>query len=163
MSPFRQMYMSAGDLMPLDHASPGLQVVGGTTAGRHSMCDPMERHRATGGCFRLEALAERLDMPVRRCAALLDRWILSRSVLLLPQEPEALVPVYQIDLAAGAPFPAVQTILAELSGVFSPVEISEWFISPNLWLADRPPAELIAIDSRAVVGAARADRFIAVG
>lgn len=71
--------------------------------------------------------------------------------------------MFQIDFLATQVRPEVQQILAEFAGVFDDWEIAEWFAAPNLWLADAPPAEMLCRDPEAVVGAARADRFIAVG
>jgi hypothetical protein len=126
-------------------------------------CCLPERHRAAGGCFTLRTLAVTLEISERRCAKLLDHWVTSRRVLLIPETAEVLVPVFQIDTESHAPFPAVRLALIELADVFCDIEVAEWFVTPNLWLADEEPAQLVSEDPRAVIGAARADRFVAHG
>jgi hypothetical protein len=148
---------------PLDHVASALRPSRDEPTATPLGFELDERHRVAGGCFTLQALALWLDMSERRCAVQLDRWVSARRVLLIPQTAEMLLPIFQIDLERFAPFPAVSSALAELADVFSDVEVCDWFVTPNLWLADEMPAQLVADDPRAVVGAARADRFIARG
>jgi hypothetical protein len=160
MSPFGQLQGTAFVTTPLDAASWSPQRAGKDAMGASPTRDLMELHRAIGGCLTLQAMAQRFQTPERQLAVLLDRWVSSGRVQLLPGTPEVLVPAFQIDLERRAPFPSVGATLAVLTDVFGPVQRVEWFVTPNLWLADEMPARLLAHDPRAVLGAARADRFI---
>ena len=151
------------DRVRLDSSSRELRPVREASQDCLKAHDLLDRHQATGGCYTVHALALELKCSARRAAGLLDRWTSSRCILLMPMAPEALLPVYQLDLEKGAPRPAIQKVVDELADVFSDVELAEWFVTPNLWLADRTPAELVSEDARAVLGAARADRFVARG
>ena len=59
--------------------------------------------------------------------------------------------------------PHLQAILSELVPVFGEWELALWFGQPNSWLQGSAPVDLIDLDASAVLGAARADRFIATG
>jgi len=57
----------------------------------------------------------------------------------------------------------VVRVVQELTDIVSDWEIASWFLTPNTWLDDLMPISRVFKDSKAVLQAARADRFIAVG
>jgi hypothetical protein len=61
------------------------------------------------------------------------------------------------------PRPGPAGVIAELSPIFDGWELASWFAKPNLWIADAKPIDLVDECLGAVLGAARADRFIAAG
>jgi hypothetical protein len=73
------------------------------------------------------------------------------------------MPKFQFDASGSDLTPACRAVLAELTGVFDGWEQAVWFASPNLWLAEGRPVDMIVSHASCVLGAARADRFIAVG
>jgi hypothetical protein len=73
---------------------------------------------------------------------------------------------------ASAPFsvemlsirPALKLAVAELESFLGRGErVVAWFHEPNLWLGNRRPLELVDDSPDCVLGAARADRCIALG
>jgi hypothetical protein len=73
------------------------------------------------------------------------------------------LPWFHFDPADMSMRPGPATIIAELSPVFDGWEIATWFARPNLWIANARPIDLIDECLSSVLGAARADRFIAAG
>lgn len=123
-------------------------------------------HRAFqphGGFFGSDELAGRLrvqsDQPISRLA----RWIVSRSIVSISWQAGMLIPAFQFEPGDYSVRPCCGRVLAELSGVFDDWELALWFAAPNAWLDFAPPVAVIARDERAVLQAARADRFIARG
>ena len=55
------------------------------------------------------------------------------------------------------------SVISELSPAFDGWELAVWFAQPNLWLGNSRPIDLIDASLSHVLGAARADRFIATG
>ena len=163
MSPFRRIEMTTLYRQPLDFISLAMRSVGEISIGCHEPHILRQKCSSTGGCLSVRDLALRWECSERRSALLVDRWVSTRGVILIPGAPEVLLPAFQLDLETRAPRPAIHMVLVELAEVLDPVELTEWFVTPNLWIADRLPAELLLQDPRAVVGAARADRFIARG
>ena len=72
-------------------------------------------------------------------------------------------PAFQFNPADRSLRCAPAQIIAELAPLFDGWELAQWFVAPNLWLGDARPVDLLDIDPDGVVGAARADRFIATG
>ncbi len=71
--------------------------------------------------------------------------------------------MFQFVLPSMTIHPGVGLVVRELSGVFDELELAQWFVTPNSWLAGALPAVLIYVDAEDVLAAARADRFIAAG
>lgn len=107
---------------------------------------------------------------VRHLSPLLDdpwsaltSWIRSRSVLVVTWSGQTLVPMFQFDRREMALDPTCARVAAELKPVFDDWELVQWFATPNTWLDDARPVEMLARDEFAVLQAARTDRFIARG
>lgn len=73
------------------------------------------------------------------------------------------IPMFQFELRDLSIKPATGLVLAELGGGFNGWERAAWFAQRNSWLNDQRPVDLIDHETAEVLGAARADRFIAVG
>jgi hypothetical protein len=54
-------------------------------------------------------------------------------------------------------------VSAEFAGALTADEISRWLLHPNEWLDGAAPADACAFDKPAVLAAARADRWVAIG
>jgi len=52
---------------------------------------------------------------------------------------------------------------AKLRAAFDDWDLASWFAQPNSWLHGAAPVDAIGHDLSAVLQAARADRFIAIG
>ena len=59
------------------------------------------------------------------------------------------------------PRPGPAQVVSELASVFDGWEMALWFSLPNLWIGDARPIDLLDECFASVLGAARADRFIA--
>jgi hypothetical protein len=57
----------------------------------------------------------------------------------------------------------IACVVREFKDIVSDWEIALWFVTPNTWLDGRLPISRVLKDNKAVLQAARADRFIAVG
>lgn len=118
--------------------------------------------RATGGLARADDLARLLDD--RRgvfpgLATLIDsgdgsgfEW---RDVLW--------VPMFQFELRDLSIKQRSRQVLAELPVSYDGWVIAAWFVRPNSWLNERRPVDLLDSNLPALLDAARADRFVALG
>ena len=93
----------------------------------------------------------------------LASWIMSRSVLVVTWSGQTLVPMFQFDRRTMSLDPTCARVAAELKPVFDDWELVQWFATPNTWLDDARPVEMLACDEFAVLQAARTDSFIARG
>lgn len=73
------------------------------------------------------------------------------------------LPWFQFNRADMSLRPGPAKVLAELTPVFDGWAIALWFAQPNLWIGEQRPIDLIDHCLVSVLGAARADRFIAAG
>ena len=76
---------------------------------------------------------------------------------------QTLLPLFQFDLQSSSLRPPIERVIAELTGVFDDFELAIWFAQPNSWLDGAMPVHVLGRDVPAVLGAARADRFVATG
>ena len=104
-------------------------------------------------------LRSTIDQPISRVA----QWIARRKVVNFVWRAQFLLPAFQFEPVSMLPRPHVGEVIAELADVYDDWEIAAWFAAPNSALDDKAPAQAIATDVRAVVRAARADRFVTVG
>jgi hypothetical protein len=117
----------------------------------------------TGGLASDNAVAHQLRRHTGQPVSVLAHWIVQRRIVCFPWNSGTLVPLFQFNTGNMTLCPGVSEILGELVDVFDDWEISHWFASPNSWLDDVAPVDMIAHDHPAVHDAARADRFIAHG
>ncbi len=104
-------------------------------------------------------LRSSLDQPVSRLA----QWIAHRQVVNFVWHAEFLLPRFQFEPESMRPRSRLSDVIAELADVYDDWDIAAWFARPNTWLNDKAPASVFALDPCSVVGAARADRFVAIG
>ena len=57
----------------------------------------------------------------------------------------------------------IEAVRAELADVLDPAELAQWLSDPNSSLCGCSPADMLDFDPRAVLNAARLDRFIFKG
>ena len=73
------------------------------------------------------------------------------------------IPMFQFEPRDLSINPASRAVLAELGSAFDGWARAAWFAQPNCWLQHRTPVDLLGTELSEVLGAARTDRFIAVG
>lgn len=117
----------------------------------------------TGGLVSGDSLAwrlrERCDQPISKLA----RWVVDRSVVAFEWRAALRIPLFQFSDDIMVPQPAVTAVMKELTAALTDWEIADWFASPNAWLLEQPPCEVIRHDPADVIAAARAARFVALG
>ena len=146
---------------PADAAATSMPT--GPVEGHGPLIALRRAFRPSGGIIAGDALAalmrDRTDQPL----SLLARWIVNRDVVSFEAHGQTWLPLFQFDFSAMEVSPAARQVIGELRPVFDDWELTEWFASPNTWLGGASPADALASDARAVVDAARADRFVAAG
>ena len=74
-----------------------------------------------------------------------------------------LFPALQCDLDDSPVARTVQDVRRELGQRFDHGELVAWLSSPNVWLRNRIPVDLLVSDASWVLAAARTDRFVVEG
>lgn len=120
-------------------------------------------YQRMGGLASGDQVASMLRCEQGQPISTLAKWIVSRKVISLVWKSQLLLPLFQFDRADMSPRAEVLAVAQELSRAFDDWELAAWFASPNSWLCDALPAELVLVDHARVMDAARADRFIALG
>jgi hypothetical protein len=123
----------------------------------------MRVYDATGGVVSGDELSSLLRGASAQPISLIARWIVNRQVVTIRWRSQTLLPLFQFDLRRSSLRPPIERVIAELTGVFDDFELAIWFSQPNSWLAGASPVQVLGNDVPAVLGAARADRFVATG
>lgn len=129
----------------------------------HVVMRLLDAFSGIGGVFNGDALATLLRGRTEQPISLLARWIVQREVISFPWQSQTLLPLFQFDLENLRVRPGVPQVIAELREAFDDVELADWFARPNSWLQGSTPAGRFESDLPAVLQAARADRYVALG
>ena len=123
----------------------------------------LDAYRTSGGLARLQELAafhpQGIELDIAQLAGSISR----RELICFEWQSHAWLPLFQFDPSDMTPHLQLRAIVSELSCVYGPWDLALWFSQPNPWLADQAPADICLTDLKAVVQAARADRFAATG
>ena len=119
--------------------------------------------RATGGTAKGDDLACLLEGRDTGNFVALARLIAAGNVFGFEWRSTLWIPMFQFELRDLSVKPAVGAVLAELGAAFDGWARAAWFAQPNCWLHDRAPVDMLDTELAEVLGAARTDRFIAVG
>ena len=120
-------------------------------------------YQATGGTARGDDLGRLLEDHRRGDGASLARLVVSGEVFGFEWQRLFWVPMFQFELRDLSLKPGPRRVLAELASEFDGWTLAIWFSQPNCWLNERRPVDVLDSNLPAVLGAARADRFIAAG
>jgi hypothetical protein len=121
----------------------------------------LNAYRCSGGLARAQELAVICkSLCETRLIALAD-WIVKRKVISFEWESKIWLPRFQFNHVDMTLAPGLEDTLAELVVVYDNWQIANWFSLPNLWLADRTPADALAATAPEVLHAARAERHVA--
>lgn len=118
---------------------------------------------ASGGIAHSEEVVQRLRKAVEQPISLVARWIVDRRVVSFVWQSQTWLPMFQFDMSTATLHPGVAEVMEELVSAFDDWDVAMWFVRPNAWLGDSMPVSVIDSDVRAVLDAARVDRFIAHG
>lgn len=120
-------------------------------------------YRPWGGMARADdvgrLLADHGPVTVISMAALLE----DEAIFGFDWNASLWIPMFQFDPGDLSLKAAPRRVRAELGEEFDGWTVSAWFVEPNTWLAQRRPIDLLESDTKAVLVAARADRFVAAG
>jgi len=155
--------VSLKQLLPLQPANGEWKDFITEKARDRQFIEMLRGFRETGGLARGDEVAEMLHRATGHDVSLLARWIVTKEVLSFDWQGELWLPLFQFDLATMERRENVRRVIAELSPAFDAWHLSGWFAQPNSWLSGRAPVEALAHDLPAVLQAARADRFVAMG
>lgn len=120
-------------------------------------------YRSSGGSTRGDDLARLLEDRQRSDGVSLARLIECGAAFGFEWRETLWIPMFQFDSRDLAVKSGVRQALVELSADFDGWELAAWFASGNTWLGGHRPVDLMESDLPAVLGAARADRFVAAG
>jgi hypothetical protein len=116
-----------------------------------------------GGLARSDEVLFMLRRRTSQPLSMLARWIVDQRIVSFEWQAQQVLPMFQFDLADMTIQPGTAAVLAELAGIFDDWELAAWFAEPSAWLQGRIPVDVLESDMRAVVDAARADRFVVRG
>ncbi|QDL36776.1 hypothetical protein [Rhodoferax sediminis] len=129
----------------------------------HQFVAMLNGYRGSGGLARADEVLKVLKRHSEAHVARLARWIVKRKVICFEWRSQTWLPWFQFDRFDTTPQPELGPVFTELTPIFDPWELANWFAQPNPWLADCTPVETLRVDPAAVLQAARADHFIAAG
>jgi hypothetical protein len=145
--------------MPWEHSHDAV-VRGGLDARDVTFIDMLRAFRRSGGLAREEDILERLVHGGSTMRARADD---AATLICFEWDRKLWLPWFQFDRESLDLLPGPESVIKELAPVFDGWEMASWFAQPNLWLANCRPIDLLDASLLPVLGAARADRFIAGG
>jgi hypothetical protein len=110
-----------------------------------------------------DAVAGFMRQHVEQPVSVLARWIVTRQVISFEWCSETWIPWFQFALPEMKVRQDVGQVIRELMGAFDDYDLAMWFASPTPGFRTSPPLDAIDVEPSAVLHAARADRFIAMG
>ena len=123
----------------------------------------LDEFEATGGVVTGDELAAWARSWADQPLSIVARWLVQREVTNFKWQGTTYIPLFQFDCQGKARRDGLQDTISQLACAFDDWEMAEWFALPNVWLGDASPASRLAHDPAGVVGAACADRFVAMG
>lgn len=117
----------------------------------------------SGGLLTGDAVAVLLARVSPQPISALAHWVVQRQIVSFRSNGQIWIPMFQFEPVGMQPYVSAMQVVSELSAVFDDTELAAWFATPNLWLAGQLPANALAAIPEEVLGAARADRFVAAG
>ena len=127
----------------------------------HNFVMMLDAYRGSGGLARAEELLALFRRNGGPDVTRLARWIVERKIICFEWQSQTWLPLFQFNRVDLVPDPQLNPVFEELQPVYDHWEMATWFARPNPWLAHRIPVETLGTDFPAVLGAARADRFVA--
>jgi hypothetical protein len=123
----------------------------------------LDAYRSSGGLARAQEILTMFKRRDGPGVAALARWIVSRELICFEWQAQSWLPLFQFKRPDLTPDPRLRPVFAELTQMYDHWELAAWFSLPNPWLAQRAPVDTLRRDHRAVLDAARAERFALSG
>lgn len=129
----------------------------------HAFDAMVDVYKSCGGTARADDLALLLEeRKVGNFVSVAKRMV-SRDIFSFEWQNHFWVPMFQFNPVDMSVKQEVRRVAHELNSVLDNWTLSQWFTEPNAWLKGRRPVEMVDRQFSAVLGAARADRFVAAG
>lgn len=129
----------------------------------HQFVDLLNAFRRSGGLARAPEVAARFRSYDVNAVSPLAAWVNKREVISFEWQSKLWLPLFQFNPVGLTLRAGLSSVLVELLGIYDEWDMANWFAQPNPWLADRTPADMLAVAAPQVLNAARADRFVAAG
>ena len=120
-------------------------------------------YKINGGIARADDLALLLEEKNKGNFVSVARRIVSRDIFSFEWQNHFWVPMVQFNLHDLSIKQEVRRVVHELTAVLDNWTLALWFAEPNSWLKGRRPVDMVDSHFSAVLHAARADRFVAIG
>ncbi len=114
--------------------------------------------RSSGGLARANEVASQFQRYGDQPISVLGGWLIKRHAIAFEWHSKLWMPLFQFNPSDMTLRAGLAEILAEFVVVFNDWDLASWFTKPNPWLADRLPADALALAAPQVLWAARAER-----
>lgn len=125
--------------------------------------DMIGAYKTSGGTATADELALLMEEKNRGNFCTVAKQIAAQEIFSFEWQNHFWVPMFQFNPQDMSVKREVQRVVKELSHVLDNWTLAEWFTEPNAWLEGRRPVDLVDRNFSHVLGAARADRFVATG
>ena len=130
---------------------------------RKSFEEMIAAYTSCGGTVGADDLAPLLEKHNKGNFFDLAKRLASGDVFSFQWEDRFWVPMFQFNRYDMSVKQEVRRVVYELHTVLDNWTLAWWFTEPNAWLKNRRPVDIIDNQFSEVLGAARADRFVATG
>jgi hypothetical protein len=120
-------------------------------------------YKTCGGTARADDLALLLEERHKGNFVTVAKRIVSRDIFSFEWQNHFWVPMFQFHPHDMSVKQEVRRVVHELTAVLDNWMLAQWFTEPNGWLKGRRPVDMVDQQFSEVLGAARADRFVATG
>ena len=120
-------------------------------------------YQRSGGTATADELSVMMERKQQGNFISVARQIASRDIFSFEWQNHFWIPMFQfnpLDLSIKL---EVRKVVYELTDVLDSWTLAEWFTAPNAWLEGGRPVDMVDSNFLTVLGAARADRFVATG
>jgi hypothetical protein len=144
--------------MRLDRIPSRGAAAGGLDSRDLAFVEMLRAFRSSGGLARAQDIQDRA-----RCGGVISPSVCGERPISFEWKGQLWLPRFQFGPEGFKVRPEPASVMRELATVFDGWDMANWFSQPNLWLADARPVDLLDRSLPDVIGAARADRFVAAG
>lgn len=125
------------------------------TRRNHQFIKLLNAFRCNGGLAREPEVAARFQADGGSNVSPLAGWIDKRQVISFEWQAKRWMPLFQFNPIGLSLRTGLDNVLDELLGVYDDWELATWFAQPNPWLAERAPADMLAVAAPQVLAAAQ--------
>ena len=149
--------------MRMRAAHPPPRCVMTSRLDRHSFDAMIGAYQTSGGTSRVDDFALLLEQRQRGNFVSVAKRIVSRDIFSFEWQDDFWIPMFQFNPEDMSIKQEARRVVHELACVLDNWTLALWFTQSNAWLKGRRPVDMIDRNFSEVLGAARADRFVATG